>query len=64
MTAEELAELELWLEALIQAEDESNGPLIECPTPFMTLMLPEDFDFYAEWYNSICDEIEAQPKIT
>lgn len=62
MTPEELEELELWLEALIAAEDESNGPLVECPTPFMTLMLPEDFDFYCEWYKSICDEIERGQK--
>lgn len=60
MTIEEMG---LWLSALIKAEDESEGPLIPCETPFMTLMLPEDFDFYCEWFNSICDEIDQNRKL-
>lgn len=60
----DIEELGLWLSALIVAEDEADGPLVQYPTPFMTLVFPEDFDFYCEWYNTICDEIEGRAKNT
>lgn len=45
------------MEALIQAEDESDGEIVETQTPYMALLLPEDFNFYCEWYNMIVDEV-------
>jgi len=57
-------ELELWLEALIAAEDACpvGGERNPSDGVGYFLGLTTEFNFYCEWYNSICDEIERSQK--
>lgn len=57
-------ELELWLEALVVAEDACSVDGERDPADGVgyLLGLTCEFNFYCGWYNSICDEIERSQK--